>query len=32
MAKRADPVKMDMMRTLKSALDPENVLNPRVML
>lgn len=32
LARRADPVKMEMMRTLKAALDPENVLNPRVML
>ena len=32
LAKRADPVKMAMMRKLKAALDPEGVLNPRVML
>ena len=31
LARRADPVKLELMRTLKAALDPNGVLNPRVM-
>ncbi len=32
LASRADPVKMQTIRTLKTALDPHNILNPRVLL
>ncbi|WP_026941249.1 FAD-binding oxidoreductase [Hellea balneolensis] len=32
LAKRADPVKMAMMRSIKQALDPDNIMNPRVMI
>lgn len=32
LAKRADPVKLAMMKTLKDALDPDHILNPRVMI
>ena len=32
LAKRADPVKLELMRSLKDALDPDRVLNPRVMI
>ena len=32
LARRADPVKMALMRKVKDTLDPEGVLNPRVML
>ncbi len=31
LAKRADPVKMDMLRRIKRAMDPDGVMNPRVM-
>ena len=32
LARRADPVKMALLRTLKQSLDPQNIMNPRVML
>ncbi|MDB2438255.1 FAD-binding oxidoreductase [Hellea sp.] len=32
LAKRADPVKLAMLKSIKQALDPENIMNPRVML
>lgn len=31
LAKRADPVKMALLRRVKAALDPEGIMNPRVM-
>ncbi|MGB6231516.1 MAG: FAD-binding oxidoreductase, partial [Litorimonas sp.] len=31
LARRADPVKMDLLRRVKRAMDPEGILNPRVM-
>ncbi len=31
LARRADPVKMDMLRRIKRAMDPDGVMNPRVM-
>ena len=30
--RRADPVKLNMMRAIKTALDPDNLFNPRVMI
>ncbi len=32
LARRADPVKLSMMRSIKTAFDPQNIMNPRVML
>lgn len=32
LTKRADPVKMSMLKSIKKALDPENMMNPRVMI
>lgn len=32
LAMRADPVKLALMRRLKSALDPDNIMNPRIMI
>ena len=32
LAKRADPVKLKLLKTIKRALDPQNIMNPRVML
>lgn len=32
LSRRADPVKLALMRKVKSALDPDNIMNPRVML
>jgi len=32
LAKRADPVKIAMLKSIKQALDPENIMNPRVMI
>jgi len=32
LARRADPVKITLMKTIKSALDPDNIMNPRVMI
>lgn len=31
LAERADPTKINMLRTLKQSLDPQNIMNPRVM-
>lgn len=31
LSKRADPIKFDMMRQIKTAVDPDNILNPRVL-
>lgn len=31
LAKRADPVKLAMLKRIKTALDPQNIMNPRVM-
>jgi len=32
LAKRADPVKLAMLKSIKHALDPHNMMNPRVMI
>jgi D-lactate dehydrogenase (cytochrome) len=32
LAKRADPIKYNMLRLVKNALDPSNIMNPRVLL
>ena len=32
LSRRASPTKLQMMRQIKTALDPDNILNPRVML
>ncbi|NNE56745.1 MAG: FAD-binding oxidoreductase [Hellea sp.] len=32
LAKRADPAKIKMMRAIKQSLDPDNMMNPRVMI
>ena len=32
LAKRADPVKLAMLKSVKQALDPDNMMNPRVMI
>lgn len=32
LAKRADPVKLAMLKSIKQALDPDNIMNPRVMI
>ena len=32
LAKRADPVKLALLKSVKKALDPDNLLNPRVMI
>lgn len=32
LAQRADPVKMELLRRVKRAMDPEGILNPRVMI
>jgi FAD/FMN-containing dehydrogenase len=32
LAKRADPIKYNMLRLVKNALDPGNIMNPRVLL
>jgi len=32
LAKRADPVKLAMLKSIKTALDPTNMMNPRVMI
>lgn len=32
LAMRADPVKLALMQTLKSAIDPHNIMNPRILL
>lgn len=31
LARRADPVKMALLRSIKKSLDPQNIMNPRVM-
>jgi len=31
LARRADPVKLALLKTIKTALDPQNIMNPRVM-
>lgn len=32
LANRADPAKMDLLRRVKQAMDPQNIMNPRVMI
>jgi len=32
LARRADPVKLTMLKSIKQALDPDNIMNPRVMI
>lgn len=32
LAQRADPVKLDLLRRIKCAMDPHNIMNPRVMI
>jgi len=32
LAKRADPVKLAMLKSIKRALDPQNIMNPRVLI
>jgi len=32
LAKRADPVKLALLKSIKQALDPDNIMNPRVMI
>lgn len=32
LTKRADPVKLAMLKSIKQALDPDNIMNPRVMI
>lgn len=32
LARRADPVKISLLKSVKNALDPENILNPRVLI
>jgi len=32
LAERADPVKLAMLKSIKQALDPDNIMNPRVMI
>lgn len=32
LARRADPVKLALLKTIKTALDPQNIMNPRVMI
>lgn len=32
LARRADPVKLALMKSIKTALDPQNIMNPRVMI
>lgn len=32
LARRADPVKLSLLKSIKNALDPENILNPRVLI
>jgi FAD/FMN-containing dehydrogenase len=32
LAKRSDPVKYNMLKLVKNALDPSNIMNPRVLL
>ena len=32
LARRADPVKLAMLKSIKQALDPDNIMNPRVMI
>jgi len=32
LARRADPVKLFMLKSIKQALDPDNIMNPRVMI
>jgi FAD/FMN-containing dehydrogenase len=31
LAARADPIKMQMLRAIKQSLDPQNIMNPRVL-
>jgi FAD/FMN-containing dehydrogenase len=32
LASRADPVKLSLLRAVKSAIDPDNIMNPRVLI
>ena len=32
LARRADPVKLSLLKSLKNALDPDNIMNPRVLI
>ena len=32
LARRADPVKLALLKTIKAALDPQNIMNPRVLI
>ncbi len=32
LARRADPVKLSLLKTVKNALDPDNIMNPRVLI